>query len=197
MQTSKVAFVSVFAKIMRIVACVTGAFSGVCVFLSIPILFYDYNGIGAAQIRFLLFYSFTLAASCLLFTIGTRIYNRTLRLKKYISLMLDQNIASISSLATNSNKTADFVRNDLLTMISRNYLAGVKVDASTDNIVFSGIAFMVAPSQLDQESTGEMDIGITGMGKKPDSVSFCPYCGAQSMQGFNFCRKCGKSLGDH
>ena len=110
---------------------------------------------------------------------GLRIKNRIKRFKHYVSLISIQGITCLEGLAVNTQKSIDFVRQDLQEMINKRFFKNVSIDVPNNAIIIKGVSEQgVNPNPAyNMENFICPRCGAPGI--RPVNISvICEYCGA-------------------
>ena len=131
--------------------------------------------------------SIFLGISAALIIKGIQIKQRIRRFRNYVSLISNNNMTSLDSIATATNQPVGFVRNDLQRMINKRFFMNTTIDFARNEIVVGRFgaagASPVPPQAQNASQSVEMEsftcpgCGASG-GKQKGSTVNCEYCGS-------------------
>ena len=176
MNTSKSAIIASAAK--GKIASIVG-YCGIALFLLGAVLMLLDSGLGTAIV------GFVIAALFIPFIrMGSTIKKRIKRFKQYVSLISNQKMILISDLASATRQSASFVRDDLATMISKNFFTDASLDlTANEHKIVIGRKTTVPIASIPTKTQAEMeDITCVGCGaavaKLKGESGKCDYCGS-------------------
>jgi uncharacterized membrane protein YiaA len=124
--------------------------------------------------------------------LGGRSKKQAERYKKYISIVINQNITSINNIAAAMPVTYEIAAKDLQKMIDRGYFSGAYIDANACEIVLPKNQGNVQGDQPPYEAAGPATVRM--------QVAVCKNCGANNQipaGTIGECEYCGSPLGSN
>lgn len=178
MNTTKVALVasSFMGKIKSIIGYTVGAFSLLCMIFALS----DINGEGA--IEALVFFTVVFIGCIFLVLSGFKTKKRIIRFKKYVLMISNENLTSLQNIASATNQSVDFVKNDLQIMINKKFFANAHIDSKMGEIIIGdqNKTNLVAQA-LENRNIETLTLKCNGCGainsKHVNESNTCDYCG--------------------
>jgi len=108
---------------------------------------------------------------------GARVKGRVKRFRQYVALISLQELTSIGDIASQTNKSVEFVRKDLQKMISKRYFVNAAIDTYADKIIVGAGMPPAEGGSREYEVFHCPGCGAKGT-KAKGNIGYCDYCGS-------------------